>query len=117
MPEHAGHEDVIDELQRDPEAVAERFIKLLCDYWTHAFAYEWPAVEAKLALARVEETARGTVQTLAPTRKAAPDPEARQQLVTKWGEDILRDIDAIRLRSELNFAALDDPALADTMRR
>jgi len=54
MPEHEGHEDVIDELKRDPAATAERFITLLCDYWTHAFSYEWPSVEAKLALARVD---------------------------------------------------------------
>lgn len=42
------------ELERDPEAVAGRFLQLLRDYWEHAFEREWLAVEAKLAIARAE---------------------------------------------------------------
>lgn len=84
--------------------------------FTKGAVYSNFSSKAELALAVVEEIERENVESLARTLQAAPDPDARQQLVTKWGEDILRDIDAIRLRSELNFAALDDPALADTMR-
>jgi DNA-binding transcriptional ArsR family regulator len=45
---------VLDELQRDPDAVAGRLLQLFRDYWTHAFSQEWPDVEARLALARTE---------------------------------------------------------------
>jgi DNA-binding transcriptional ArsR family regulator len=45
---------VVAELRRDPEAVADRFLQLLRDYWTYAFSQEWPEVEARLALARTE---------------------------------------------------------------
>ena len=45
---------VLDELQRDPDAVAGRLLQLFQDYWTYAFSQEWPDVEARLALARTE---------------------------------------------------------------
>jgi DNA-binding transcriptional ArsR family regulator len=45
---------VMQELARDPAAVAERFLQLLRDYWEHAFEREWVTVEAKLAIARAE---------------------------------------------------------------
>ena len=47
-------EPIIGEIERDPTAVAERFLRLLDDYWTYAFAQEWPELEAQLALARAE---------------------------------------------------------------
>jgi DNA-binding transcriptional ArsR family regulator len=46
------------ELERDPVAVAERLLVLFRDYWQHAFAQEWPHVEAQLALARAESARR-----------------------------------------------------------
>jgi DNA-binding transcriptional ArsR family regulator len=46
------------ELERDPEAIAQRLLALFSDYWTHAFAQEWPEVEARLALARAEAARR-----------------------------------------------------------
>ena len=49
---------VLDDLRRDPESVAERLLALFADYWTHAFAHEWPDVEARLALARAEAAGR-----------------------------------------------------------
>jgi DNA-binding transcriptional ArsR family regulator len=45
---------VLDELERDPDAVAGRLLQLFRDYWTHAFSQEWADVEARLALARAE---------------------------------------------------------------
>src|SRR5262249_7143189 len=50
--------NVRDDLQRDPEAVAQRLIALFSDYWTYAFEQEWPEVEARLALARAEGARR-----------------------------------------------------------
>jgi DNA-binding transcriptional ArsR family regulator len=44
---------VLDELARDPEAVAGRFIQLLHDYWQHALEPEWDVVDARGALALV----------------------------------------------------------------
>ena len=49
---------VLDELGRDPDAVAQRLLALFDDYWTSAFSYEWPDVEARLALAQVEAARR-----------------------------------------------------------
>lgn len=45
---------IIGEIERDPQALAERLLRLLGDYWTYAFAQEWPDIEAQLALARAE---------------------------------------------------------------
>jgi DNA-binding transcriptional ArsR family regulator len=45
---------VIAELERDPETVAQRLLQLLQDYWTHAFALEWPELAIRLDLARAE---------------------------------------------------------------
>lgn len=84
--------------------------------FTKGAVYSNFSSKAELALAVVEEIERENVESLAAALQAAPDPAARQRHVTKWGEEILKDTDAIRLRSELNFAAMDDPALADTMR-
>jgi DNA-binding transcriptional ArsR family regulator len=49
---------VLDELARDPDAVAQRLLALFSDYWTHAFEQEWPEVEARLALARTQAALR-----------------------------------------------------------
>jgi len=49
---------VLAELAREPEAVAERFLRLFGDYWMHAFSHEWPDVEARLALARADAGSR-----------------------------------------------------------
>ena len=57
VPEHLrrnGNAAVLDELERDPDAVAGRLLQLFRDYWTHAFSQEWADVEARLALARAE---------------------------------------------------------------
>jgi DNA-binding transcriptional ArsR family regulator len=48
------------ELERDPEAIAQRLLALFSDYWTYAFSKEWPEVEARLALARAEAARRLT---------------------------------------------------------
>jgi DNA-binding transcriptional ArsR family regulator len=71
---------VLDELERDPEAVAERFIQLLEDYWRHALEREWEVVEARAALARVNAEltlARGGVGELlaASTKRARLTPD------------------------------------------
>ena len=58
VPDHlrgnGDHKVVLDELARDPDAVAGRLLQLFRDYWTHAFSQEWVEVEARLALARAE---------------------------------------------------------------
>jgi AcrR family transcriptional regulator len=84
--------------------------------FTKGAVYSNFSSKAELALAVVEEIERENVELLAKGFQNAPDPAARAVLLTKWGESLLADTDAIRLRSELNFAAMDDPALADTMR-
>lgn len=66
---------VRDELKRDPDGVAERFVGLFADYWTYAFADEWRDVEARLALACAEaelQLARGGIGSLlgSTTRRA-----------------------------------------------
>lgn len=80
IPEHlrrgAGDDRaVLDELRRDPEAVAGRLIQLFADYWTYAFSHEWADVEARLALARAEaalQLERGGIGSLlaSSTRRA-----------------------------------------------
>lgn len=72
--------------------------------------------KAELALAVVEEIERENVEELAEAFQGASDPVERAQLLTKWGETILADTAALRLRAELNFAAMDDPSLAETVR-
>ncbi|MES1247527.1 MAG: metalloregulator ArsR/SmtB family transcription factor [Actinomycetota bacterium] len=66
---------VLEEIARDPEAIAGRFIQLLADYWRHAFEREWEVVEARAALARVDAeltVARGGIgQLLSATTKRA----------------------------------------------
>ena len=59
VPEHLRGRNgvstgVLDELERDPEAVAGRLLRLFSDYWTYAFSLEWPDVKARLRLARAE---------------------------------------------------------------
>jgi DNA-binding transcriptional ArsR family regulator len=58
VPEHLrkrnGNGAVLDELERDPVAVAGRLLQLFADYWRYAFSLEWPDVEARLALARAD---------------------------------------------------------------
>jgi DNA-binding transcriptional ArsR family regulator len=70
-----GNERVLEELERDPEEVAGRFLQLLRDYWDHAFEREWENVRAKLAIAHAESKlalARGGVGALlAATTKRA----------------------------------------------
>ena len=84
--------------------------------FTKGAVYSNFSSKAELALAVVEEIERENVEQLAKAFQGATDPAERAVLLTKWGESLLDDTDAIRLRSELNFAAMDDPALADTMR-
>jgi AcrR family transcriptional regulator len=72
--------------------------------------------KAELALAVVEEIERENVEQLAEAFQGATDPAERAQLLTTWGETILDDTAALRLRAELNFAALDDPTLGETVR-
>jgi DNA-binding transcriptional ArsR family regulator len=45
---------VLDELARDPRAVAARFVGLFAAYWEHAFSQEWVDVRARLGLAQAE---------------------------------------------------------------
>jgi DNA-binding transcriptional ArsR family regulator len=66
----ADEKPVIAELERDPQAVAERLLALLRDYWTHAFAEEWPDLAARLSLARAEaelQLSGGGLQSLLAT--------------------------------------------------
>jgi DNA-binding transcriptional ArsR family regulator len=80
MPEYVGGRNgaeaaVLDELVRDPAAVGGRLLQLFADYWEHAFAHEWPEVEARLALAHAEaelQLARGGIGSLltSSTRRA-----------------------------------------------
>ncbi|MEH3054269.1 MAG: TetR family transcriptional regulator [Patulibacter minatonensis] len=72
--------------------------------------------KAELALAVVEEIERENVEELASAFQGATDPVERAQLLTKWGETILSDTAALRLRAELNFAAMDDETLGETVR-
>lgn len=74
-PRNGRSAAVLDELRRDPEAIAGRLVQLFADYWNDAFAAEWEDVEARLALARAEaelELARGGLGALlaASTRRA-----------------------------------------------
>jgi len=72
VPEHLRKRNgngraVLDELERDPEAVAGRLLQLFADYWTYAFSLEWPDVEARLALAQADaelQLARGGIGSL-----------------------------------------------------
>lgn len=84
--------------------------------FTKGAVYSNFSSKAELALAVVEEIERENVEILAKAFQGAADPAERARLLTKWGETLLADTDAIRLRSELNFAAMDDPDLKDTMR-
>jgi DNA-binding transcriptional ArsR family regulator len=59
VPEHlrgrnGACTNVLDQLRRDPEAVAGRLLQLFSDYWTHAFSLEWSDVKARLRLAQAE---------------------------------------------------------------
>jgi AcrR family transcriptional regulator len=72
--------------------------------------------KAELALSVVEEIERENVEKLAEAFQGATDPAERAHLLTAWGETILADTAALRLRAELNFAALDDPTLGETVR-
>jgi len=70
-----GDAHLVAELQRDPKEIAERLLRLLRDYWTYAFADEWPVLEAQLALARRDaelRLARGGIGALlvSTTRRA-----------------------------------------------
>lgn len=84
--------------------------------FTKGAVYSNFSSKAELALAVVEEIERENVEVLARSFQGSPNPAERARLLTKWSEEILKDTDAIRLRSELNFAAMDDPSLAETMR-
>jgi AcrR family transcriptional regulator len=84
--------------------------------FTKGAVYSNFASKAELALAVVEEIERGNVELLAQAFGANPLPADRAGALTVWAEELLRDTDAIRLRNELNFAAMDDPELAETMR-
>lgn len=84
--------------------------------FTKGAVYSNFSSKAELALAVVEEIERENVEVLAKAFQGAADPQERARLLTTWGETLLADTDAIRLRSELNFAAMDDPELGDTMR-
>lgn len=72
--------------------------------------------KAELALAVLEEIERENVSELAEAFQSAADPTERARLLTSWGESILADTATLRLRAELGFAALDDPALAERVR-
>lgn len=66
---------VLADLERDPEAVAGELLELLRAYWAHALEDDWQAVEARLALARVNAEltlARGGIGALlgASTKRA-----------------------------------------------
>ena len=74
-PQNGNGRTLAEDLERDPEGVAERFVQLFADYWEHAFSHEWPDVEARLALARADaqlRLARGGIGRLlsASTRRA-----------------------------------------------
>ena len=74
-PRNGNGRAVLDELQRDAHAVAERLLRLFAEYWRHAFSLEWPDVEARLALGRAEaqlHLARGGIGCLlsSSTRRA-----------------------------------------------
>ncbi len=84
--------------------------------FTKGAVYSNFSSKAELALAVVEEIERENVEILAKAFQGAADPAERARLLTKWGETLLADTDAIRLRAELSFAAMDDPDLGDTMR-
>ena len=71
---------VLVELERDPEAVAARFIQLLEDYWRYALEREWHVIEARAALARVNaelSVARGGIGALlaSSTKRARLTPD------------------------------------------
>ncbi|MBO9531539.1 MAG: TetR/AcrR family transcriptional regulator [Solirubrobacteraceae bacterium] len=84
--------------------------------FTKGAVYSNFASKAELALAVVEEIERENVEKLAGAFQGASDPAERAKLLTLWGETILSDTAALRLRAELSFAAMDDPALAETIR-
>jgi DNA-binding transcriptional ArsR family regulator len=54
LPQTEESRVVTEEIGRDVLGVAERLLQLLRDYWTHAFSLEWPEIEARLALARID---------------------------------------------------------------
>lgn len=83
--------------------------------FTKGAVYSNFSSKAELAFAVVEEIERENVELLATAFAGVSDPAERAQLLTTWGETLLEDTDAIRLRSELNFAAMDDPELKITM--
>ncbi|MDQ8045877.1 MAG: TetR/AcrR family transcriptional regulator [Solirubrobacteraceae bacterium] len=72
--------------------------------------------KAELALAVVEEIERENVELLAKALQGDLSPAERAAVLTTWGETLLADTPAIRLRAELGFAAMDDPSLGETMR-
>lgn len=84
--------------------------------FTKGAVYSNFASKAELALAVVEEIERENVERLAGAFQGTSDPGERAKLLTLWGETILADTAALRLRAELSFAAMDDPALGETFR-
>jgi AcrR family transcriptional regulator len=84
--------------------------------FTKGAVYSNFSSKAELALAVVEEIERENVEILAKAFAGVADPAERAKLLTTWGETLLQDTATIRLRAELNFAAMDDPELKDTMR-
>jgi len=75
LPQRRETKPLLDELERDSAAVAERLLQLLEDYWTYGFSPEWPELQARLALAQAEaelQLADGGLRALlgATTRRA-----------------------------------------------
>ncbi len=83
--------------------------------FTKGAVYSNFSSKAELALAVLGQIEEENVTRLGTAFQGLDEPSERARVLTEWGKDLLRDRGTIRLRSELNTAALDDPALATTI--
>lgn len=83
--------------------------------FTKGAVYSNFSSKAELGFAVVEGIERENILRLAEVFQRTPVAADRARALTAWSEELLRDTASIRLRLELNFAAMDDPDLAITM--